>query len=329
MANHMGPLERKYSTFLDGNTRYLSASKEWESTFVCYSEVPTEKEKLVFDEEFLLSDTKKCVVKTRPQFFHVIFDVLSFVATELENDPSIGFVFDMYHMGTISPEIQKVYDFLYEVLEKSGTKYTTIKSTESSYTEIRNFYYPENIEYNLYSTKRLIELIRKTVTDFSIVPHKKVYLSRGKAPTHSELYVNLPLEAPPHIDFYSDIRLDDELKLEAYLENKGFEIVYPEDFGSFREQIEFMSEVRIIASCTSAGLLNTLFMQDAQTMLEFQVPLVASNGDGTWNQNLHDFYHPISYVMKHEYVSIPAMRSVDLIIDRLTEKDYLNNLVSN
>jgi hypothetical protein len=324
----MAPPTFNYSTFLDGELRYLIADDNWDAAFKASLDAPTDRDKLVFDEDFLLSDVKKCVVKVRPQFFHVMYDVLAFVATELDRDPSIGFVFDFYHMGSVSDEIQQVYDFLYKCLESSNVKYTTIKSSHSSYIEIKNFYYPDSNGYNMYSTKKLIEFIRKAVPSFSELPHKKVYLSRNKAPNHSELYVDVASEAPPHIDFFDDVRLDDEKKLELYLQDNGFEVVYPEDFKSLEDQIKFMSEVKIIASCTSAGLLNTLFMQDGQTMIEFQVPLVALRGDGTWDQSLHDFYHPISYVMKHEYVSIPAMRSVDLIIDRLSNKSYLKDLIS-
>jgi hypothetical protein len=324
----MSPPSFNYSTFLDEQVWYLVTSDNWSSTFDAFLEAPEGKDKLPSDKEFFLSDVKKCVVKVRPQFFHVIYDVLGFVATELDRDPSIGFVFDFYHTGTISNEIQQVYDFLYKCLDSSNVRYSTIKSSADTYVEIKNFYYPDTNTYTMYTTKKLIEFIRKAVPSFTSDPYKKVYLSRGKAPNHNSLYKDVNLDsAPPYVDFFDDVRLDDERKLEVYLESEGFEIVYPEDFNSLEDQIKFMSEVKVVASCTSAGLLNTLFMQDGQTMLEFQVPLVALKGDGTWDQSLHDFYHPVSYVMKHEYVSIPAMRSVDLIIDRLTNRSYLKELI--
>lgn len=328
MSNNMSPPQFNYVDFLDGKVRYLVANENWSSTFDASLDLPPGRTKLIADEEFLLSDSKKCVVKVRPQFFHVIYDVLAFVATELERDPSISFVFDFYQTGGISNEIHQVYAFLYRCLDNSNVKYTVLKNTADSYVEIKNFYYPDSNTYTMYSTKRLIEFIRKAVPDFSVEPYRKVYLSRGKSPNHNELYRNVDLDSPPpYVDFFDDVRLDDESKLELYLKNKGFEIVYPEDFKTLEDQIKFMSEVRVIASCTSAGLLNTLFMQDGQTMIEFQVPLVALRGDGTWDQSLHDFYHPISYVMKHEYIAIPAMRSVDLIIDRLNNRSYLEKLI--
>ncbi len=326
----MAPPEFEYVECLDGTTRYLYPNQVWEASFVSSSELPSGKTKLEeVDEAFLLSDAKKCVLKVRPQFFHVIYDVIAFVAIEIEKEPEVSFVFDFYHTGGITPEIQQVYDFLYRCLDSSNIKYTTLKSTNDSYIEIRNFYYPEWVPHTLYSSKKVIEFIRKATGVSDKAPYKKVYLSRRKAPTHDELYSSAdPKSFPSYVDFFDDIRLDDEPRLESYLKGKGFEIVYPEDFSSLEDQIKFMSEVKLVASCTSAGLLNTLFMQDGQTMLEFQVPLVASTGVGTWTQSLHDFYHPLSYVMKHEYVSIPAMRSVDLILERLETKGYLADLVS-
>lgn len=317
----MGPPDYLYKEYLDGVVRYATPTQHWETDFKLPTEEPTDIEKVDISPEveaFLLSDQKKCVIAVTSQFFHVVGDLIGLCLYELERDPEVGFIFDFSKVNNFLPGIEEVHKYFQARLTKLGVKYVSIKSSSTTYYPMKNFYYTSNKYMTLYVIKLLEKFFEQERSE--VEPFRKIYLSRGKAPQHSnDIRQNLPSEIPSYVEFTDDERIDNEPKLEKYLLEKGFDIVYPESFYSLEDQIKFISEARILMSVTSAGLINSVFMKPGGLVVEIQSPLISLGGKFGIHQSLHNFYHPISYPLSHNYISIPSQRSVDLAIERLEQ----------
>lgn len=331
--NDMTPSEYRFVEHLDENLMYVASDGDWSFSYEVLESLDQNSTMASLSDEereFFASGSKKCLIKVSPQFFHIIHDTLGLVVSELERTPGVEFIFHMNSKHSVSSEILNIVKFIQSSLEARGVRSIFVTLPTRERVAARNFYYTVDRSPTMYSIGLIVKFLRDSLSLPDVKPWRKVYLSRGKAPDNSPgLRAKLADRVPRYINFVDDIRIDDEKKLEEFLQQKGFEIVYPEDFTSFKDQITFMWETRVIASVTSAGLLNSLFMQDGQTMLEIQVPLVSVGPGGSVFQSLHNFYQPISYVLKHDYISIPAMRSADLVLSRASNRPYLKELLSS
>jgi capsular polysaccharide biosynthesis protein len=155
------------------------------------------------------------------------------------------------------------------------------------------------------------------VTD-SVEPFRKLYISRGHAPSDLGPIV----EGYP--DYTDDKRMNDAWKLEEFFVSMGYDAFSPEKkFSSLMEQIVYMSEVKTLASITSSGLANMIFMQPNQTIIEIQAELVQvmrfDNDTVVYpRQRIHNYYSTLSFMPEHTHISIPSRRDPDKVIKTLT-----------
>lgn len=63
-----------------------------------------------------------------------------------------------------------------------------------------------------------------------------------------------------------------------------------------------------LISLTGSGLMNMMFMQRNQSVIELSTPLVMYG-----QTSLHPFYYEISHISRHNYTSIPHSRLVNEI----------------
>ena len=134
-------------------------------------------------------------------------------------------------------------------------------------------------------------------------PFRKVYLSRKNIEPRNYDCIKEGLST--NIDY----RMYDEEVLEKYFKDAGIEVVYPEDFKSMEDQINFFNQVSLIISVTSSGLTNSIFMNEGTTMLELvtSFPLITdTEEDGRCNgtETLHHIYQDVSYLTNKQYISI-------------------------
>jgi hypothetical protein len=163
----------------------------------------------------------------------------------------------------------------------------------------------------------MYEFFKKYIDDPNIEPYRNVYLTRKKLEKDPE---NISKKAGK-LSYKSDKRIDSEDELAEVFEELGFEVIAPEDFKDFHEQLNFFNSVKTLASLTSSGLSNAFFMQPGQTMVELSTPLVVISpiisgertimdlvDEGQENllvaQELHMFYKMIAYLKDHTYFSI-------------------------
>ena len=268
-----------------------------------------------------LSDDLKYLIVLDSAFSHAVIDNLSAILQELESNKNLHILIDT---GMIKNPDNTSLKYIQNTLANTSAEF--FNSDEYDQIEINNFYYFTNYNTGLYNVELISNLASKHWSNEK--PYRKVYLSRSKVEMRGiRDFKSLGLDMS-NIHFYDDIRIDDEPGLENYLKNHGFEIVHPEDFPTMEEQIKFFSEVRLIASLTSAGLMNSAFMRNGGIILEFQTPLVThEKWDNVLIERLHHYYISLAYGKKHIHVSVPHSRSAKEVINTLENNAYLKALL--
>jgi hypothetical protein len=291
---------------------------------VLFYDVGTAATKIFNDNqsEDLCSDEYKVVVRLRVEFFHCLFDTLAIILYEYNKNKDTLFIINVEDSLTEIPrEHESIVKFIFNILDSKNIKYKKIGVGLKTPYIVNNFrYFPM---FPLHAN-RIEEVIEASSIYFSNKSaNKKVYLSRKKVNPNRGSNIFFAGVDPQNFNFQDDIRLDDDDKVGNFFKDLGFEIVYPEDFVSMDEQIDFFSQVKTIASVTSAGLANCIFMPEKSKVIELTVPLVVG---GT--ESLHNVYHSLSFVKKHKYVSIPSMRKSSDIIEIIQDDPDLLRFIS-
>lgn len=263
-------------------------------------------------------DQTNCVVILSDRFFHTFTQTMGIIFQEFKKNPETFFYLIQ---GTATENL--VYShmtFLFDTLRNNGVRYSVINLGEFKALDkrflIKDFtYYPYPSLTDTFITD-LYDLSKQYQSNQE--PYKKVYCSRKKVKYQKgeAIVGDKELHDLPYKD---DIRIDDEKKLEDYFASKGFEIVYPEDFTNFYEQINFFSSVKTLISLTSAGLINMAFMKPKTTVVELTIPMIVV---GT--VSIHNHYQPISWAKDLVYISIPSKRSAKGIIEHIEENNFLS-----
>lgn len=198
--------------------------------------------------------------------------------------------------------------WLPEILDKKGIKYKIIDCSSYDYLNINNFYI---LTPNDYSEDGLFSKFYENTLDFAsndtkIKPFRKVLISR-------KMQVNTPL----------DYRCDDHEKLEQIFLKNGFEICYPEtQFKTFSEQVTYFNETKILCGLSGGGLINSVFMQSGNKVLElltsFKFSYITNPNDII--EELHEYYLHIAFLRKHLIFTLSNIdRSVDEIEKQLNK----------
>ena len=136
-----------------------------------------------------------------------------------------------------------------------------------------------------------------------------------------------------------DNRIDSHDNIENYFSSLGYEIMLPENLGSFEEQLNTFYEARTIVSTTSSGLTNGVFMQPGQTMVELVTPLLihwAENGnldEGDaiqWKilEEMHHFYSSLAFHKKHKFLMLGnKYRASGDIIQQIEQDQFLKRFL--
>jgi hypothetical protein len=265
------------------------------------------------------SNEEKVFVRFRPEFFHAFADTFNIVLTHHKKNPETLFILNL-EKGPRMLFDNTFIPFILKTFKKLNIKFEAVYVQPKNAYKIDNFFY-----YPLYPLN--IELIKNIDNVFaeyfsSEEPYKKVYLSRKKV-----VQTRVPIRLFGNIEeekflFKDDIRMADENTIEKYMLSVGFEVVYPEDFESMEEQINFMSKVKTMAAPSGSGLLNISFMKPGTKVLEFTTP-ISLNGE----QNTHNLYHGIAFAKSQKYMSISNFRDTDKIIDIIEQDSKLKEWI--
>jgi hypothetical protein len=122
---------------------------------------------------------------------------------------------------------------------------------------------------------------KKYVKNQKTEPFRKVFVARDKS---------LPQ------------RIDSDKSIQEFFIDQGFEIVYPESFETFIDQINYFSECKVIAGISGSALSNCIFMKPGGTVIEL-LSVFRPNGDD-YPVEIHHYYRIMANAMKHLYFSV-------------------------
>lgn len=285
----------------------------------------------------LRSDAKKIFLTMPTSVYHLFIDFAGKLLQEISIDPSIELVMDDHALRFPIPGNQ-LYVGLLDLFKKLGIKVTVVSLHEYDGIALNNVLLlsgnPIQRNYEQYLYKAALTLVRNK----EVKPFRKVFLSRrhmGHRPAPPE---------SPWLTVPNDNRIDDHAAIERYFLSLGYEIVIPDNFTSLEEQVNFFYETEILVSTTSSGITNAVFMQDGQTVVELQTPLVVhipgvlsvATGDPAIDfsqkmvavEQLHYFYVKVAFNKKHKYLSICNMtRATSDIVDQIERDAHLKALL--
>jgi hypothetical protein len=307
--------------------------------------VEGEVEFFISTSEEMLDYQVKVLIPVEETFYHFFMDSLPLLLKLYNQDPSLMFVLYL-QKARPNPSYKKFLALLFRILDGMKIRYKTISTIVGfDYAptyQFSNYIIVDNKNFNMHEYVTFVDIQYAVDIAFKYScdatelegqpdppPFRKVYLTRGGK--GGDLG---PIDR--NYEFYKDdLRMYDEYKLEKFFSDRGYEVVEPETrFDSIMEQMVYMKEVKTLVAVTCSGLVNMIFMQPDQLVIELQAELVQVNvhakyldsGEIIPIQNLHNFYQPLSFMGGHTYIGIPSNRDPDVVIEKLS-KDAISYLL--
>lgn len=281
----------------------------------------------------LISDIPKVIISIQTSYFHLYHDSIGEFLTQYEKNPNALFLIDITHIAEIEnlpPYIKMFFQFLND----NKVSYKPINLSKFNKININKLYYRnlavESLEINNPSLK-IRNYFSQYVKDKNSPANKKVFLSRKNFQGR-----DLSTLIKGRLPYENDNRIDDEQMLVDYFTKLGFEIVVPEDFDNFIDQINYFNKVSLLVSNTGSGFTNACFMREGGTLVELTTPLISfsSIGNGVTQplsngqEEIHHFYHMLSIALGHLFISIPnKTRKAQKIIDMIDSNKSLKNIL--
>ncbi len=266
-----------------------------------------------------ISRKRKLIKRITHSYYHAIADDLAEIVYGLEIYPDSELILDVSEIrASLDDATWNFFSFFLKCLDDKKVKYTLVELSKFDVVYINNF---ALLTFPFHSGARLdmlSDLFAKYVTNKKQEPYRKVYVSRKKNGWQPE-NVNAI-----NFSYTNDNRIDNHDEIEKIFIDLGFEIVYPEDFATFQEQLDFFYSVKTLASLTSSGAVNAVFMQPQGNLIEVVTPLItvsplvsdtylekykinAKDYELNINvvQEIHMFYHNLAFFKNHTYVGLP------------------------
>jgi hypothetical protein len=260
----------------------------------------------------------KIVKSISSSVFHFFADDVCDILYALKVYPKAEVIIDLSKVQEfINKPSWSFLGFFFDALQDQGVKFKLVEVDRFDVIYINDYCVAESAFRSSMSGELVYEFFKKYIDEPTIEPHRNVYLTRKKLEKNPDTIA----ENSSKLSYKDDRRIDSEDELAAVFEELGFEVIAPEDFKDFHEQLNFFNSVKTLASLTSSGLSNAFFMQPGQTMIELSTPLVVFSpilsGEKTIMdivnegkkdlmvaQELHMFYKMIAYLKDHVYFSI-------------------------
>lgn len=282
----------------------------------------------VFDGEKVLnfiSDKRKVFISLMNGPFHFLHDALGHAIYAINKFPDAQFIFDASAMY----EFDDAYlNHFLNTLYKKNIDFKVIRLEQGDVIFANNFYYQQTMYDDVDAGNQLFKFFSDDIDNKDIEPFRKIYISRRRM--HNRDYSEILADGP---SFKHDNRIDDEPKLEEFLLSLGFEIIVPEEFESFKHQINYFYETKTAVSLTSSGLTCSAFMQPRGNVVELVNTMVVPLGDmpefpkGSAEEAIHHYYVALSFNKDHNYFAIPnKTRKADDIINKIKSSESLRSV---
>jgi hypothetical protein len=304
------------------DTVYLLTSGEDFNDIHCKKELSKEENDFFYYKLDVCSSENKFFINLPTSYYHAVSDTLSHILVYNKKYPSTKFIINCFEKDG-SESLNSFYKFFLDALVDEGINYELIHLDKRTALKINNVSYVTSVSTFSEGVNAVSELIEKYRPKESVDPYRKVFLSREKTRKRKNKGLFAGRD-PENFNFLNDDRVDSEQKLSDYFYSMGFEIICPEDFESFEDQIAYFDSVKTLVSPTSAGLVNGLLMKKNQTIIELEVPMV-SNGKET----LHSLYPGLLFNMAHIFIMIPSLRNSTEIINKIKLNKYIMGILND
>jgi capsular polysaccharide biosynthesis protein len=234
-------------------------------------------------------------MESNSNFFHFFYNLmipaLKFLS-HFENN-NLHFVFDNRFLKVPKDNYDNL---IIDLLEEKKINYTMINGDSNEFVNAKNFvpvnctFLPEGVDF-------LYDYLIDKYQVSQVSPNKKIYISRKKQNVQEK-------------------RVDNEGDLELFFQGLGFEVVYPEEISTFKEQFELFNSCSVLAGLTGSGLANLLFMQKGQTVMELVTKLEIRGGDEEIQNEIHNFYKELSTYKEHVLMNVFNMEKSNVEIKK-------------
>jgi hypothetical protein len=281
----------------------------------------------------LRSENKKLLVTLNNGMFHFWYDTVGALLGHLKENSNTELILDTSYMriGELADndiDDASFFTFFLQMLKDMNVRYQLINYSMVPGIIINNFFYHHNGDRINNSPQLVYEAITPYLNN-QVEPYRKVYISR-KMIDRSTPYDNT---IKPGLSFINDQRIDDEELLESFLSANGIEIVVPESFDNFIDQINYFNTVKTAISITSSGLTNSIFMPPENNIVEFVTPLIATSWydheADAWDaeEALHHLYELIAFHKKHKHLAIANNnRNAQELIDYIKKHNLMEKI---
>lgn len=273
----------------------------------------------------LQNGNNKAYIVISGSYYHFLCDVIGRFLSLLSTNPETEIIFDKGIMSKSIDDFSYIKFFLNK-LSESGIEYTIIDSSQYDSIIIDNF---SLLQFNTETSQvqLIYNFFKNHIKNTNIKPFRKVYVSRKK---HKEKIYNNDKFDTSGVSYLEGGRIDSQEKIEKLFSDLGYEIIYSEDFINFEDQINFFYEVKTLVGLSGAGLTNSIFMQPGQTVVELLTPHIFSSPNKALFEELHFYYHTISAMKKHNYISINNFtRSSDALKEKIYSDKTLYNILKD
>jgi hypothetical protein len=258
--------------------------------------------------ECFYSDDKKLFLTIPGSFYHCIHDFMGIIFHLYELDNDTLFILNTYHLEELSNAHSRHFlSFCISMLDDNNIRYELRNFGLEFEVNANNFYSFDYPSMSYDSSKSFLKYAMPYIKDKNIVPNKKVYVTRSR--TNLEKNKNYSGKEALSISNTSEYRVDDEALLEEYFTGLGFEVIAPESFDSFQDQLNYFYSVKVLVGLSGGGLANSMLMQDEGVVIELmtmhtQIQFNDNKTSGSIWESLHYFYNSIAFQKSHTYLCL-------------------------
>jgi hypothetical protein len=261
------------------NEEYLEKSKQPDRPRLV-SNIPNLEPDRVLS---LLGNEKKAITYIDPVFFPFLFQNLTEIVmfySRIKNRGTKLYIYTLKDFPGVEEEKhwKSLKDFFVHYLADIGVEFEFLDTNSFDAIKINNFFIiPQG--FSLIGVKMLSSRIKKYLQRSNVEPFRKIFVARKD---------------------YLAQRIDDQKEVQEFFIDQGFEIVYPESFETFIDQINYFSECKVIAGISGSALSNCIFMKPGGTVIEL---LSVFKGEEDIAE-IHHFYRIMANAMRHLYFSV-------------------------
>lgn len=238
-----------------------------------------------------VGDEPKAVIELIYGFYGFVVGNLKSIINFYSNKNNLNTTLIILTHNKSSSDDFLIYEkFLLKYLDDINVSYKImpILTNYNQYIKINNFTLLDQNKGFL-APSIVYPNIKKYIAD-NVSEKKKVFVSRKNASREQEAI---------------EQRSMDHEKLEAIFKDIGFEIVYAENFENFIDQINYFSNVEVLAGLTGAGMTNMIFMNPGSKVIQLMNPVSFVHDKTNIIKELHFIYDEMAFFKDHKMLLIP------------------------